>query len=126
MGLDPLGEVLSDIVKIRLPNSLLILSAIICFADVAYAPKSSDPGPLVTAVLGILLVRRALYARPPVMVIISGYFLTALMVAGNQGLLDSHKVAGVALMLVAFACFILFERERMEKIKKLWRGNQAI
>lgn len=112
--------------KIHLPNSLLILSAIICFADTAYAPKSSDPGPLVTAVLGILLLRRALYASPPVMVIVSGYFLTALMVVGNQGLLDSHKVAGVALMLVGFACFILLERKRVEKIKKLWRGNQAI
>lgn len=112
--------------KIRLANSLLILSAIICFADIAYAPKSSDPGPLVTAVLGILLVRRALYARPPVMVIVSGYLLTALMVAGNQGVLDGHKVLGVILMLVAFACFILFETDRVEKIKRLWRGNQAI
>jgi hypothetical protein len=111
--------------KIAFPNSILIVAAAICFADVVYASKSSDPGPLVTGVLGILLLRRALYAHPPIMVIASGYFLTALMVAGNQGLLDRHKLAGATLILVGFACFLLFERKRIEKIKKLWGRDQA-
>jgi hypothetical protein len=114
-----------DTLKFAFPNSILIVAAAICFADIVYASKSSDPGPLVTGILGILLLRRALYAHPPVMVIVSGYFLTALMVTGNQGLLDRHKLAGVTLILLGFACFILFEQKRMEKIKKLWGRDHA-
>src|SRR5689334_21837113 len=110
--------------KFTLPNSMLVVAAAVCFADIVYASKSSDPGPFVTGILGILLLRRALYAHPPVMVIVSGYFLTALMVAENQGLLDGHKLAGVALLLLGFACFALFERKRMEKIKKLCGRGQ--
>ncbi len=111
--------------RFRVLNSMLVVAAAISFVDIGYAPKNSDPGPLVTAVLGVLLLRRALYARPPVMVVISGYFLTALVVAGNHGALEGNKLVWVALMLLGFACFVLFEKKRIERIKSWVKGDQV-
>ena len=73
--------------KIRLPNSLLVVGAIACFAEAIFAPMHKDPGPLLTAVLGILLIPRAMAAETPQPVIVSGCLLAALIVAGDHGLL---------------------------------------
>jgi|ERR1700683_1782959 len=108
---------MTDIRRIYVPNTLLTIGALLCFADLVYAPRNSDPGPLVTAVLGILLLRRAITsARQPVAVILSGCILVTLMLTGNHGLLDGNKLAWIVVMLVAFACFGFWER-----IEKLWK-----
>jgi hypothetical protein len=126
MGSNSLGTIIRmNMWKLRVPNTMLVVAAFFCFADITYAPKNSDPGPLVSAVLGILLLRRALYANPPLMVIIPGYFLAALVVAGNHGLLHGSILVWVVLMLVGFACFALFERKRIERIKACFKRGQA-
>jgi hypothetical protein len=115
-GAIPSG-IIPGTVKIRPHSWILGVGTLICFAEVAYAPKDSDPGPWVTAVLGLLLLRRAIIATPqPAVVIFSGCFLTALMVAGNHGLLNINKPAWIGLMLVGFAGFGFWER-----IEKLWK-----
>jgi hypothetical protein len=41
-------------------------AAMSCFLDSFLAPKESDPGAALTAVMGILMVRRAVIVTPPV------------------------------------------------------------
>jgi len=102
--------------KVHLSNAILIAGAGICFADIVYAPRDNDPGPWLTAVLGILLLRRAIVAVPqPAVVILSGCVLTTLVVLGNQGLLNINKPIWIGLILVAFTAFGFWER-----IHKLW------
>ena len=74
--------------KIRAQNIALGLAAAVCFLD-SFLAKGNDPGPIVTAVLGILLVRRAVViTRQPRIVIIAGCALTALVVGGNHNLVN--------------------------------------
>jgi hypothetical protein len=47
-------------VKIRAQNVVLGFAAVLCFIEAFSAPRESDPGPTLTAVMGILLVRRAI------------------------------------------------------------------
>jgi len=109
--------IIPDTVKIRLHSWVLGIGTLICFAEVVYAPQESDPGPWLTAVLGLLLLRRAIIATPqPTVVILSGCFLTAFIVAGNHGLLNINKSVGIILILVGFAGFGFWER-----IEKLWK-----
>ena len=104
-------------VTIRLHSWVLGIAALICFAEVAYAPKDGDPGPWAAAVLGLLLLRRAFIATPqPTVVILSGCFLTAFVVAGNHGLLNINKPVGIGLIFLGFAGFGFWER-----IEKLWK-----
>jgi hypothetical protein len=44
--------------KLRAQNYVLGFAALLCLIDGFLAPKGSDPGPALTAVTGILLVRR--------------------------------------------------------------------
>jgi hypothetical protein len=102
---------------VRLPNSLLIVGAIICFAEIVRAPRNSDPGPWAAAVLGVLLLRRAIITKTqPWVVIVSGLLLAALMLAGDHGLLNINNPGWIVLMLTAFACYGFWER-----IEKLWK-----
>lgn len=102
--------------KIRVQSVLLGIGSVICLAEVVLAPKNSNPGPLLTAVLGILLLRRAIIATlQPAVVIASGCFLAALVVAGNHGLLNVNEPAWVGLIIVAGIGFAFWER-----IERLW------
>jgi hypothetical protein len=104
--------------RFRLPNSLLSVAAVVTFVAVPYAPKDSDPGPWLTAVWGILLLRRAIITVPqPVVVILSGCFLTALTLAGDHGLININRPMWIGTMLVGFISYGLWER-----IEKLWKS----
>jgi|ERR1700722_138429 len=73
---------------LRAQNFVLGLAALVCFVD-AFVAKGDDPGPAITAVLGILLVRRALVISPQSpLVIIAGCGLTALVIAGNHSVVN--------------------------------------
>jgi predicted lysophospholipase L1 biosynthesis ABC-type transport system permease subunit len=92
-------------------NPLLAVAALICFSEIVRAPRDSDPGPLATAVLGLFLIRRAIIPGPqPIMVILSGLFLTALAVASNHGLISSDSILWLGSVVIAFVCFTFWER----------------
>jgi len=113
--------------KFLLPRALLVFAAVFCFAELAYVPwhgslievfepPGMDPGPWVTAVWGFLLVRRALAVKDPAApVVVSGCLVAALMVVENHSLLRLNNFIFIPLMLLAMACFGLWER-----IEKLW------
>jgi hypothetical protein len=102
--------------KLRAQNFVLGLAALVCFVD-AFVAKGEDPGPALTAVLGILLVRRALVISPQSpLVIIAGCVLTALVLAGNHSVVNINKPLWIVLALVGFAFFGWWER-----IVNLWR-----
>ena len=91
-------------------NFVLGVAALLCFLD-AFIVKGDDPGPAVTAVLGILLVRRALViSRQPPIVIVAGCALTAIFLAGNHGFVNVNKPVWIALALLAFVFFGWWER----------------
>jgi len=102
--------------KIRAQNAVLGLAAVLCFVDAFVAPKESDPGPALTAVMGILLVRRAIIVTPqsPV-VIFAGCVLAGLMVVGNLSFVNLNRPIWMGLILILFVCYGLWER-----IEKLW------
>lgn len=96
--------------QIRAQNFVLGLAAVICFVD-AFVAKGEDPGPAPTAVLGILLVRRALVISPqPPIVIVAGCILTALVLAGNHSVVNINKPVWIVLVLVGFVFFGWWER----------------
>jgi hypothetical protein len=102
--------------KIRAQSVVLGLAAVLCFVDAFVAPKESDPGPALTAVMGILLVRRAIIVTPQsAVVIFAGCVLAGLAVAGDHGFVNINKPIWIALMLIAGVCYALWER-----IEKLW------
>ena len=113
--------------KSLLTRAPLIFAAVICFAELAnipwhgplinvLEPPGMDPGPWVTAVWGLFLGRRALAVKnPPALVLVSGCFVAALMVVENHSLLKLNNFIFIPLMLLAMACFGLWER-----IEKRW------
>ena len=102
--------------KIRVQSFLLGIASVISFAEAVRAPRNSDPGPWAAAVLGLLLLRRAIMATPQSAVVIaSGCSLAAILVAGNHGLLKVNEPVWVGLTIVAFIGFAFWER-----IEKLW------
>jgi len=102
-------------VKIRAQNFVLGFAALLCFVDSLVA-KGDDPGPALTAVMGILLVRRAVIVTPqPTVVIVAGCALALLTLTGNHRLVNINTPAWIALMLIAGVCYALWER-----IQKLW------
>ena len=102
--------------KIRAQNVVLGLASVLCFVDAFIVPKDSDPGPALTAVMGILLVRRAVIITPqPTVVIVAGCVLAGLAVTGNHALVNINNWVWIALMLIAGVCYGLWER-----IEKLW------
>lgn len=95
---------------------MLGLAAVLCFIDAFLASKGSDPGPALTAVMGILLVRRAvIITTQPTVVIAAGCALAALAIAGNHALVNINNWAWIALVLIAGVCYALWER-----IERLW------
>ena len=106
-----------DIGKVRLPNFLLTIAMLACFVTAAHIPKDRDPGPLLTIVLGILLLRRAIVLAPqPAVVVISGCFLAAAVIASDRGLVNCNAPLWIVLVLVGFGCYGFWER-----VEKLWR-----
>lgn len=109
--------IITDTLNIRPHSWVLGIAAVVCFAEASYAPTDSDPGRWATAVLGLLLVRRAIIATPqPTVVILAGCFLTVFVVLANHGILHINKPAGIGLVLVGFAGFGFWER-----LEKLWK-----
>jgi len=103
--------------KIPAQSFVLGFAALLCFLEIVFAPKESDPGPMLAAVMGILLVRRAIIVTPQSAVVISaGCVLAGLTVVGDHGLVNINKPIWIALMLIASVCYALWER-----IEKLWR-----
>jgi hypothetical protein len=103
--------------KIRAQNVVLGFAALLCFLETVLAPKESDPGPMLAAVMGILLVRRAIIVTPqPAVVIFAGCVLTGIVVAGDHSLVNINKPIWIALTVLAFVCYGLWE-----SIEKLWR-----
>jgi len=104
-------------VKVRIQTLLLGTATTIAFADGVLAPLDSNPGPWLTIVLGILLLRRAIIVTPqPAVVIFCGCFLTALALESNHELLNINDSLWIALMLLAFVGYGFWER-----IEKLWK-----
>ena len=102
--------------NLRAQNYVLGFAAALCFLDSFLAPKESDPGPLLTAVMGILLVRRAVIITPQsAVVIVAGCALAGLAVVGNHSLVNINAAIWIVLMLIAGVCYGLWER-----IEKLW------
>jgi hypothetical protein len=98
-------------------NALLFLPAAVCFLQAAQTPWGADPGPVITGVMGLFLVTRAIAAAPmPIPVVVSGYILAAVMVAADRGFLKEHVAFWLLVMLVGFACFGWWG-----KIEKLWK-----
>ena len=98
-------------------NFVLGFAALLCFIDNFLAPKGSDPGAPLTAVMGILLVRRAVIVTPQSAVVISaGCILAGLAVVGNHSFININNTIWIVLMLIAGVCFGLWER-----IEKLWK-----
>src|SRR5260370_36208176 len=94
--------------KLRAQNYVLGFAALLCFLDGCFAPKGSDPAPALTAVMGILLVRRAVIITPrSLIVIVAGCAITVEVLAGNHGLWNINKPVWIELKLVFFACFCL-------------------
>lgn len=103
--------------RIRAQNLVLGFGALLCFLEIVLAPRGSDPGPTLAAVMGILLVRRAIIVNPqPVVVIVAGCVLAGLTIVGDHGLVNINKPIWIALMLIAAVCYALWER-----IEKLWK-----
>jgi hypothetical protein len=102
--------------NLRAQNFVLGFAALLCFVDAFVASRESDPGPALTAVMGILLVRRAVIITPqPTVVIVAGCVLAGLAVTGNHALVNINNWVWIALMLIAGVCYALWER-----IEKLW------
>jgi len=103
--------------KFRFQTAVLSAAALISFGDAFVAPKDSDPGRWAAAILGIVLFRRAIIVVPqPFPVILSGCILTAILIAGNHGLLDANKIVWVAVILVAGIVYAFWER-----IENFWK-----
>ena len=97
--------------KIPAQSFVLGFAALICFVDAFLAPRGGDPGPALTAVMGILLVRRAIIVTPQsAVVIVAGCVLAGLAVSGDHGFVNINKPIWIALILIAGVCYALWER----------------
>jgi hypothetical protein len=102
--------------KLRGQNFVLGFAALVCFVDAFLAPKGAEAGPGLTAVMGILLVRRAIIVTPQsAVVIVAGCVLAGLIVMANHGLVNVNRPVWIGLTVIAFVCYGLWER-----IEKLW------
>jgi hypothetical protein len=116
------SKVRGNTMRFRLPNRLLIAPAAICFVEAAKVPKN-DPGPVLTGVLGFLLLLRALAVAPqPASLIISGCIAAAITVAGDEGLINANRPLWVVILLV-IVVVIFREAIRMRR-KGAPRGDE--
>ena len=105
--------------KLRAQNYVLGLAAVLCFGDSFLAPHNGDPGPVLTAVMGILLIRRAIIVTPQsAFVILAGCVLATLMVMGNHSFVNTNAPVWMGVILVAFIVYGFWER-----IKRLARRH---
>jgi len=103
--------------KLRAQNFVLGFAAVVCFLESVAAPRGSDPGSVAAAVMGILMLRRAIIVTPqPTVVIVAGCVLTALVVVGDHALVHINNPTWIAVLLIAAVCYGLWER-----IVKLWK-----
>jgi hypothetical protein len=104
--------------KLRAQNFVLGLAAAACFVDSFLVPRGDDPGPILTFVMGILLVRRAVVITPqPTVVIVAGCALTVLALIGNHHLVNVNTPLWIGLLIISAVCYALWER-----IQRLWRS----
>lgn len=102
--------------KLRTQNVVLGFAAALCFVDSFLIPKGNDPGPVATAVMGILLVRRAMIVTPqPMIVVVAGCALTGLILISNHQLVYVNTPVWIGLFIISAVCYALWER-----IQKLW------
>jgi hypothetical protein len=102
--------------NLKTQNYVLGFAAFVCFVDAFLAPKGGDPGAALTAVMGILLVRRAIIiTTQSAVVIFAGCALAILMILGNHGFVNLNLPIWIGLILILFVCYGLWER-----IEKLW------
>ena len=87
-----------------------------CFVEVFRAPHGSDPGPWAAAILGVVLLPRAVItAHQPRIVIASGWILILLLLAGDHGFLNINSPEWLALIILAGICYAF-----CEKLQRLW------
>jgi phosphoglycerol transferase MdoB-like AlkP superfamily enzyme len=102
--------------KLRAQNFVLGIASAVCFVDAFLVPRGDDPGPVVTFVMGIVLVRRAVIVTPqPTIVIAAGCALTLLILVGNHHLANVNTALWIGLVIISAVCYALWE-----KIQKLW------
>jgi len=100
----------------RTQTVVLGVGVALCFGELLLAPKGADPGPWVAAILGILLLRRAIITAPqPALAVLSGSLLAAIVVAGDHGFLHVNKPLWICVIIVAGIGFAF-----AEKIERLW------
>ncbi|MGB6197996.1 MAG: hypothetical protein WBF35_00465, partial [Candidatus Acidiferrales bacterium] len=99
--------------KFRLPRAVLLLAAVICFAELAsvpwhgsvinmFEPPGRDPDPLTIAIWGLCLLVRVLAAKdPPAPVVISGCFVAAVMIVASHSILKLNPFVYIPLVLLA-------------------------
>jgi len=103
--------------KTQLSNSLVLLAATACFVDAVHHPEDSLTGPMLSAVLGFILMLRGFAATPrPAGAILSGCILAALSVGSDQGFLNDNSLWYIGLFILAGVGFGFWER-----IEKVWK-----
>lgn len=91
----------------------------ISFAEIFLAPKGSDPGPWAAAILGVLLLRRAITpAKQSALAIVAGCLLVTLLVAADHGFLNVNRLAWIGVLVVVGFGYAFGER-----IEKLWTSG---
>jgi hypothetical protein len=89
---------------------------VVCFAEAARVPKN-DPGPVLTGVMGFLLLLRGLAVTPqPPAVILSACAVVAIGVGGDEGFININTPLWAVVLLVAGVVLLFWQR-----IEKLWK-----
>jgi hypothetical protein len=102
--------------RVRLLNQLQVVAAALCFAEAAKLPKN-DPGPVLTGVMGFLLLLRGIKATPEAApMILSRCILVGIMVAGDEGFIGSNSWFWTVIVIVVAIPAIFWP-----KIEKLWK-----
>jgi hypothetical protein len=108
--------------RIELPKRLLTVAGAICLVEAARVPKN-DPGPVLTGVIGLLLLLKGLAVAPqPAGLIISGCIVAAIGVAGDEGLININTPLWGGILLV-MVIVIFREAIRMRR-KGAPRGDE--
>ena len=104
------------IMWVMLLNQLQLIGAAICFGEAARLPKN-DPGPILTGVMGLLMLLKYAKATPQLTpLVLSRCLLVAIIVAGDEGMIDINRWGWTLTVLVAWIPAIFWP-----KILKLWK-----